>query len=399
MAFELADAGAGDGRTLVGRIVPYGVASDVSDGGQRYRERFVAGAFERQIRSGQHRQVALFPEHNLPGQSRRLPLARASRLFDGSDGLFGEFPMPHTTAADDALELVRSEVVTGLSVGFVLLGEHSRRSRDGVVERTRAHVDHVALTHAPAYVGAEVVGCATPATSWSRRRGRSARGAGISNGCARRSTSECGTIAPRRGLVGLGEVGLPMTAGTVTGSPGPPGPAGTQGPAGPAGPPGDVGPPGPPGERGDDGRPSITEVYEAELEFGGDVSLIPGRIVQVLTMALPLAHRFVVTGAASVVNRGSTPARVVAWLAMLPSPAGIHGPRSGQVDLAPGASATISIGPAVTVTRADVASLMTIAAEADGGDVWVREGTELLNRTGATGLLALGADSTAQDRS
>ena len=156
MPLELADAGAGDGRTLVGRLVPYDVASSVSDGGRRYRERFVSGAFERQIRSGQHRQVALFPQH--VRDNDRLPLARASRLFDGADGLFAEFPMPRTTAADDALELVRSEVVTGLSVGFVLLGEHSRRGRDGVVERTRAHVDHVALTHAPAYAGAEVVG-------------------------------------------------------------------------------------------------------------------------------------------------------------------------------------------------------------------------------------------------
>ena len=145
------------GRTLVGRLVPYGVPSDVSDGGQRYRERFAPGAFRRQIDSGQHRQVALFAEHNRPDQVRRLPLARASELYDGADGLYGSFPMPHTTAADDALELVRSGVVTGLSLGFVLLERSSRPGRDGVVTRSRAHVDHVALTHQPAYSGAEVV--------------------------------------------------------------------------------------------------------------------------------------------------------------------------------------------------------------------------------------------------
>ena len=119
--------GAGDGRTLVGRLVPYGVASTVSDGGARYRERFTRGAFERQLRSGQHRQVALFAEHNLPGMPRRLPLARAAELYDGDDGLYGAFPLPHTSAADDALELVRTGVVTGLSLGFVLLEENTRR--------------------------------------------------------------------------------------------------------------------------------------------------------------------------------------------------------------------------------------------------------------------------------
>jgi phage head maturation protease len=52
---------------------------------------------------------------------------------------------------------VRSGVVTGLSVGFRLLEGGSRRGADGVIERRRAHVDHVALTHSPAYAGAEVV--------------------------------------------------------------------------------------------------------------------------------------------------------------------------------------------------------------------------------------------------
>ena len=67
--------------------------------------------------------------------------------------------------------------------------------------------------------------------------------------------------------------------------------------------------------------------------------------------------------------------------------------RDRSTSLEPGAAATIPIGPAVTATRPDVASVMTIVTQADAGDVWVREGTELLNRSGATGLLALGADA------
>lgn len=181
--FELAlrDGGPGDGRTLVGRLVPYGLASEVddNDGRRPYRERFVRGAFERQLRSGQHRQVALFAQH--VRSNDRLPLARADRLFDETDGLFGSFPMPHTTVADDALELVRSGVVTGLSVGFRLLDGGSHRGTDGVIERRRAHVDHVALTHSPAYAGAEVValrdggelvGGARPLATWRRQGDR-----------------------------------------------------------------------------------------------------------------------------------------------------------------------------------------------------------------------------------
>ena len=153
------DGDAGDGRTLVGRLVPYGVASTVSDGGgPLYRGSASRGAFDRQVRSGQHGQVALFAEHNVPGTRHQLPLARAAELYDGADGLYGAFPMPHTTAADDALELVRAGVVTGLSLGFRLLERSGKPGRDGIVDRTRAHVDHVALTHAPAYATAEVVG-------------------------------------------------------------------------------------------------------------------------------------------------------------------------------------------------------------------------------------------------
>jgi hypothetical protein len=199
-------------------------------------------------------------------------------------------------------------------------------------------------------------------------------------------------LSTPQGLTGWGAV----LRGAAT--PGPPGPPGPPGDRGPAGDPGPAGPPGAAGEAGPPGPPTITEMWDAELAFGADVQLIPGRIFQVLTLALPLSHRFAVTGGAAVVNRHATqPARVVAWLAMLPSPEGIHGPRSAQVDLAPGAAATLTIGPAVTRTRADVASVMTIACQADAGDVWVTEGTELLNRSGATGLLALGATDPSDD--
>jgi HK97 family phage prohead protease len=143
----------GDGRTLHGRAVPYGVTADV--GG--FRERFVPGVFSRQIGSGQVGQIKLFDAHQdrLDGQH---PIGRTTRLFDQPDGAYGEWHLYDTSRAEDALKLVRAGEVTGLSVGFSAKGGGSRRGDDGVIERLAAHLDHVALTHEPIYADAQVLG-------------------------------------------------------------------------------------------------------------------------------------------------------------------------------------------------------------------------------------------------
>jgi HK97 family phage prohead protease len=157
----------GDGRTLVGRAVPYGVAAGLPGGGS---ERFVAGAFSRQIAAGadQIQRVKLYASHTdrLNGQQ---PIGRTAILSEHPDGLHGEWPLYNTTKASDALELVRSGEITGLSIGFKALS--SRKGQDGATERQAAHLDHVTLTHEPVYDGAAVTAVRSlaesrPAQTW-----------------------------------------------------------------------------------------------------------------------------------------------------------------------------------------------------------------------------------------
>jgi HK97 family phage prohead protease len=59
-----------------------------------------------------------------------------------------------TSGGDDALELVKTGEITGLSIGFKAVD--SRKGADGAWEQHSAHLDHVALTNEPAYSSALV---------------------------------------------------------------------------------------------------------------------------------------------------------------------------------------------------------------------------------------------------
>ena len=140
----------GEGRTLVGRAVPYGEVADIPEG----RERFLYGAFAKQLSAGPDvlQRVKLFDSHQARGGQ---PVGRTAALSERSDGLYGEWPLYATSKGNDALELVRSGEVSGLSVGFKAIS--TRRASDGTLERAAAHLDHVALTHEPVYNGAAVM--------------------------------------------------------------------------------------------------------------------------------------------------------------------------------------------------------------------------------------------------
>jgi HK97 family phage prohead protease len=141
----------GDGRTLLGRAVPYGQTADI--GGAT--ERFVMGAFARQIAGNQVGAVKLYESHT-SRLSGAQPIGKTAALAEMTDGLHGEWPLYNTTKANDALELVRSGEVTGLSVGFKALPGGTRKGSDGALERHGAHLDHVVLTHEPVYEGAGI---------------------------------------------------------------------------------------------------------------------------------------------------------------------------------------------------------------------------------------------------
>lgn len=142
----------GDGRTLIGRAVPYGTTATIPGG----QERFILGAFARQIAGEQVGAVKLFDSHSARLDGHQ-PIGKTAVLQERQDGLYGEWPLYQTTRANDALELVRTGEVTGLSIGFKALDGGTRRGADGAYERHGAHLDHVVLTHEPVYATAGVV--------------------------------------------------------------------------------------------------------------------------------------------------------------------------------------------------------------------------------------------------
>jgi HK97 family phage prohead protease len=141
----------GDGRTVLGRAVPYGVAAEIPGG----TERFVAGAFARQIAAGNIGAVKMHSSHSsrLAGE---FPVGKTVHLAEQPDGLHGAWRMYDTPRGDEALHMVKTGEITGLSIGFKDIG--TRRGPDRTLERHAAHLDHVVLTGEPVYTGAQVTG-------------------------------------------------------------------------------------------------------------------------------------------------------------------------------------------------------------------------------------------------
>lgn len=148
------------GRTIFGRVVPYGETIRVDDGFGPYKERFERGAFARSIRERGDK-VRLFAVHS---SMTRLPIGKAVDLTERADGLHASFLLPHTRDADEALELVRTGTVDSFSIGF----RPVRHRREGdVTVRTEAALREVSLVGLPAYAGAEVQGVRSASTSVS----------------------------------------------------------------------------------------------------------------------------------------------------------------------------------------------------------------------------------------
>ena len=142
----------GDGRTLIGRAVPYGQTAEIAQG----RERFVMGAFAHQIRGGQLHTIKLHGSHT-QRMSGDFPIGKTLSLQEQQDGLHGAWRLHDTPRGDEALHLVKTGEVTGLSIGFKPLDGGTKKGADGAFERHGAHLDHVVLTTSPAYAGAQVM--------------------------------------------------------------------------------------------------------------------------------------------------------------------------------------------------------------------------------------------------
>jgi len=149
----------GAGRTIDARIVPYGVPAEVSDGGPRYREEWVAGCFDEQVvhaGRGDRLKVLLNFEHQagIGGV-----VGQATELRSQPDGLHGTFDVLETQDGDKTLALVKAGILGGVSLEAY--ARKSVRSADGVVRRFAAHLRNVALCRDPAFADAQVLAVRT----------------------------------------------------------------------------------------------------------------------------------------------------------------------------------------------------------------------------------------------
>ena len=143
----------GDGRTLVGPLLPWEVEVRVVDRGRLVTETFQRGAFA----GTDPARVPLTATH--PRDAGTLPIGVTLSIEDRSDAAWGEWRVSDTLLGNEVLALARDGVPLGLSVGFAEIPGGSRWSPDrSRVTRTRAALDHVAVVRVPAYAGAGVAG-------------------------------------------------------------------------------------------------------------------------------------------------------------------------------------------------------------------------------------------------
>jgi HK97 family phage prohead protease len=154
----------GDGRTLVGPVLPWGVEARVVDQGRLVTETFERGALQGTDPS----RVPLTATH--PRDAGTLPIGRTLTIEDRADAAWGEWLVSDTMIGNEVLALARDGVPLGLSVGFTEVAGGSRWSLDRQrVTRTKAALDHIAVVRVPAYTGAAVAGVRQQAAAAENR--------------------------------------------------------------------------------------------------------------------------------------------------------------------------------------------------------------------------------------
>jgi HK97 family phage prohead protease len=150
---SLAVRAEGDGRTLVGPVLPWGREAKVVDQGRLVTETFERGA----LAGTDPGRVPLTATH--PRDAGTLPIGVTIELEERADAAYGAWRVSDTAIGNEVLALARDGVPLGLSIGFEEVPGGSRWSPDRQrVTRTRALLDHIAVVRVPAYAGAGVVG-------------------------------------------------------------------------------------------------------------------------------------------------------------------------------------------------------------------------------------------------
>lgn len=144
----------GDGWTVEGVAVPYGVPAMVSDdgGATSYLEAFVNGAYSRDVQKG-GRWVNLMIGHY--GDDGDRFLGRCVSLTEEAEGLKAAFRLDRSHPQAEA---ARAGELRGWSVSARVYRSRSVVERDGrtVVYRELCGLSHVAATPRPQYAGAGV---------------------------------------------------------------------------------------------------------------------------------------------------------------------------------------------------------------------------------------------------
>jgi HK97 family phage prohead protease len=142
-----------EGRMLDGCVVPYGEASEVSDGGPSYYEVFEPGAFSRNLKAANR--IALHYEHH---EDLAHTIGSARSLHEEASGLYGTFYVVPGPFGDQALALVDEGILQGFSLGFTDRRRGApKRTAQGTIVRDNCRLHEVSLCREPAYAKALVM--------------------------------------------------------------------------------------------------------------------------------------------------------------------------------------------------------------------------------------------------
>lgn len=152
-----------DKSTLDVRIVPFdeiGIVADPPDFRQ-YREQWMPGVFANQERAA-NRVLLRFKHDAIDNDGYRKPgllgvVGHGLSIREAGDGYHGSFKLHRTHEAETARALLEDDTgpIRGVSAEFVPI--RSVRTKDGIVQRFKAHLDSVSLAFNPVYSKAEIL--------------------------------------------------------------------------------------------------------------------------------------------------------------------------------------------------------------------------------------------------
>lgn len=150
----------GDGRTVIGRMVPYNEVAEIterhSETGEivTFREQFLERSCMQMVQAAERRGNASWMKFRIEhDDSFDGWVGYAQTIRDAKDGGYATFRLYDSVDLDKVRSILK-ESHTGLSVNFGAIVPPEMR--DGVVSHRQIHVEHVAATPMPAYVGAGI---------------------------------------------------------------------------------------------------------------------------------------------------------------------------------------------------------------------------------------------------